>query len=1275
MMDASAPIFGPPGALRFRADHAAKRVQLPVGTELLLQRSADSREVRLHSDHGAGRVRYVKDHTLGPVRLLFPVDIDRIADGDEIAATGQATSASLVEWASLLFEGEADDLIYAKPLLEPDVTAKGLEAEFSISLPPRAPPAGTRRCHVVIQLGREAGELRFLTDPTGGVAGDPADVEPVETVDQPNEPQQPNAPIELLAGKSTPELVDLLSDRVRSLGDELRRIEAILDHLRGGAPGAGTAPIGGASLTAIISATDPRLPLLNWVIGPPENAGWAYGNNARRLASRLPQMRHAIASEDAADVALYFDPIVAQRYPATAGRSILRIGGPRPLDRLFGDDENALADGLASFSAVVPLNLELHRRTRGVAGKLRFIPNALDLNEWHPDRRRRETRARFTVGFAASMNSTREAEVKGYAIAKEAADLAGAELLVTQKKAGKTIGHDRMLADFYSKCDVLLHPVAPGREGTSNVIMEALAVGLPVICTTGSGLHGELLTDRANALVADRSVDSFAAAILLLKNDRKMRERLAKGGRAFAERHHDLEIAALRYRQLLRELLADGAARKKRVCFLPFWEPAEQFGSSRLRGVYAAHALDERGATETSLGYDPNADIAVVIQMCDDTMLETLTRSGQFVVYDVCDRYFENQRIFKRPDGDVDSIARYNQLVDRADLVIVPTLELKIEVSMRHPDKAVVHIPEPVDYAPEAGMMADPERRTVLWFGNPDRGNFESARWMLDRLRDQHGYRVKLVSRKSFFRKYPDFDAEIEEWSPEAMKQGFADASLCVVSHAEGEQTKSPNRLIAAVMHGLPTLIHNSTSCEQLLHSADGADAIVGDIAALDAAVERFEQPDLRRAHLSQVQAVLTRMHGHDAVAASYSDVFDRFHFAKAPEPTRIGIVSHNLQIGEGAPRSLFELARALGDQPDIEALTYSAGEGDLEALYAAHDVPITIFDRSLTHCVRALNTRYGDLRQHFRDFLIRNRIEVLICNTVKTAPFAYFAHELGIPSIVIVRESFDPSQRFAALKGEARMAVEVGLTEADQIVFVADESRDAWRDFRFEGKVHVINNGVDPKRFESALAMSKAEARVALGLPDDEFVAICVGSIGTRKGQAPLARAFADLPPEVAVRSRILFIGAAEPRHLTPFRAALDEAEALVGPRLTHVTATEDIGLYYRAADVMLMNSSNEAYPRSVMESMLFGVPVLSTRVFGVMTQVTDDANGLLYDIGDLGAWRHLFARLSQDSALRHRLGQAAYRSFWRHTTTGEMLARYRALIGQMAHAVRAVA
>ena len=59
-----------------------------------------------------------------------------------------------------------------------------------------------------------------------------------------------------------------------------------------------------------------------------------------------------------------------------------------------------------------------------------------------------------------------------------------------------------MIKDFYSNIDLLIHPVGPGREGTSNVIMEALALGVPVLTTTHAGLHGELLVDGKNALIA-----------------------------------------------------------------------------------------------------------------------------------------------------------------------------------------------------------------------------------------------------------------------------------------------------------------------------------------------------------------------------------------------------------------------------------------------------------------------------------------------------------------------------------------------------------------------------------------------------------------------------------------------------------------------------------------------------------------------------------------------------------------------------------------------------
>ena len=76
------------------------------------------------------------------------------------------------------------------------------------------------------------------------------------------------------------------------------------------------------------SDTEPRFaaakaPLINWVIGPDDNHGWAYGNNARRLSKQLGNYRHVINSVERADVAVFFDPLVAERYPAEAAVRIV----------------------------------------------------------------------------------------------------------------------------------------------------------------------------------------------------------------------------------------------------------------------------------------------------------------------------------------------------------------------------------------------------------------------------------------------------------------------------------------------------------------------------------------------------------------------------------------------------------------------------------------------------------------------------------------------------------------------------------------------------------------------------------------------------------------------------------------------------------------------------------------------------------------------------------------------------------------------------------------
>lgn len=1014
---------------------------------------------------------------------------------------------------------------------------------------------------------------------------------------------------------------------------------------------------------------------ISWIIGPAENIGWAYGNNARRLSAHMPGFDHQIAVEDA-DIAVYFDVIVAERYPVRARHSIVRIGGPRPLERIYGSDPARMRAGLARFDAVIVLNLALYRMIAPLHPRVVLIPNALDLAEWHPTRARNRKSSDFTVGFAASANSTKEMEVKGVGVAEGATNIIGAKLLRLQRGDGTQLPHDRMVEDFYGRCHVLVHPVGAGREGSSNVIMEALACGVPVVTTVHAGLHSELLTERRNVLFRNPKVEEFADALQLLRTDRKLRDAIAVAGREFAERNHDIRHAAAAYARLIEEIqLGSRPVKPPSVSFVPFWTPAPQFASSRLRSQYPSEILLEHGWTDVTLGYKPGADVSIVTQCADNPLMATLKADQRpFVIYDVCDRYFENPRIFKRPDGEVNSLARFGELVERADILTVPTRELKAEIAQRFPLKPVIYLPETIDYGTAPQRITPETNRVVLWFGNPDRGNFESSKWMIERLMSKHGYTPLIVSRRSYFKRFPELYPHVVDWSLEAMENAFKEAGLCVVSHSAEEQSKSPNRLVTAIMHGVPTLVSGSRSCAEIMRGAQMDFAIVSTQPQLDRAMVKLHDPGRRRPFVRRLQQYISAHFGRPAIAEAYRSLLEGQTFPRGSgERLRVGFVSHNLVLGEGAPWSLFELAQGLQAAGHVTPFAYCPGAGPLESAYADGGVPIEIFDRSANHVVKGLNRRFGSLREHFKSWLASNRIDVIVCNTAKSGAFVHFAAEEGIPAMVIVRESFDPDKRFTDFDGEARFATEVGLGEAKEVVFVAKTSRDAWEDHKFFGRVSVIPNGVDPARFGATLTADKAQLRERLGLGKDEVVALCVGTINRRKGQEGIVNAFAAMPKELRDRTRIVFLGALDNTYLPEFEAMLKLLPQDVQERFLVVRATPDVGSYYRAADLLLMNSTSEAYPRSVVEGLLFGLPVLSTAVFGVQEQIAHGENGFLYPFDAMEAWTEHFTLLVSDEERRVRMSAEAARSFWKLTTHAEMLHSYHARLMQMMATKRA--
>ena len=189
--------------------------------------------------------------------------------------------------------------------------------------------------------------------------------------------------------------------------------------------------------------------------------------------------------------------------------------------------------------------------------------------------------------------------------------------------------------------------------------------------------------------------------------------------------------------------------------------------------------------------------------------------------------------------------------------------------------------------------------------------------------------------------------------------------------------------------------------------------------------------------------------------------------------------------------------------------------------------------------------------------------------------------------------------------------------------------------------KVFRIPIGVDLDRFPLGDASARAAARRELGVPDTAFV---VGSfqkdgVGWGEGNEPkqikapdilvatLEQLRTDIPELV-----VLLTG--------PARGYVRSELERGGIPYRHVQLSRDrLALAYHALDVYLVTSRQEGGPKSVLESMAAGVPLVTTRVGQAPTLVEDDVNGLLADVDHVDALAAAVRRVYGDEQLATRL------------------------------------
>jgi glycosyltransferase involved in cell wall biosynthesis len=187
------------------------------------------------------------------------------------------------------------------------------------------------------------------------------------------------------------------------------------------------------------------------------------------------------------------------------------------------------------------------------------------------------------------------------------------------------------------------------------------------------------------------------------------------------------------------------------------------------------------------------------------------------------------------------------------------------------------------------------------------------------------------------------------------------------------------------------------------------------------------------------------------------------------------------------------------------------------------------------------------------------------------------------------------------------------------------------------------IGNGIDAKRFLPGKDRARLERQ--LGLGRGRYRIGTVGRIVRGKGHLDLLHAFARFRASHANDAELLLIGGNIAQDIEPFQEEfLRDARALGVENALRITGmVPNVEDFLATLDVFVLPSYREGVPRSLLEAMASGLPVVATDIRGCREAVKRDVSGLLYPAHDVDALARALRELHENPKLGARLGREA--------------------------------
>jgi glycosyltransferase involved in cell wall biosynthesis len=293
---------------------------------------------------------------------------------------------------------------------------------------------------------------------------------------------------------------------------------------------------------------------------------------------------------------------------------------------------------------------------------------------------------------------------------------------------------------------------------------------------------------------------------------------------------------------------------------------------------------------------------------------------------------------------------------------------------------------------------------------------------------------------------------------------------------------------------------------------------------------------------------------------------------------------------------------------------------------------------RSRTHIRRLLQTLPWGVAQ-CRQIIQTEGISLVYTNTISCPHGAIAAKREHKPHIWHIHEVLRGHKHFTPYLPTFLTTRLISLF-SDRIIVPSETGREGIKVRSQEGKIRVVNNGVDLKKFHPG--DSGRRLRRKLGIGQDVNVVAMIGSVVELKGYLEFVEAAQRVAREM---ENVVFLAVGREFGSDGQKVRNSAEVSGISDKMKFIGFREDVAEILQSVDLVVVASRVESFSRTACEAMAAGKPVVATRCGGPEEIVVDGVTGFLVPVKSPRQLAGAMLKILTSEQTRKRMGEAGRR------------------------------